>query len=998
MSSVSRYPKRLIEVDLPIRKISQHARREKQIRHGHISTLHLWWARRPLGACRAVLLAAALPDPLDDLCPSQFTADASAALRELRDRVGGAEMDWAEPKAVREALLEFIADFANWDLALSSDYVDTARKLTACAHRALTGLTESRILVADPFAGGGAIPLEALRLGMDAFASDLNPIAVLLNRIVLEYLPEFGSRLTDEVRTWGAWLKTRVADQLAPFYPSGGDATPIGYLWARTISCEGPGCGVEVPLIRSTWLANKGGRRTAMRLTPSSDGKRIDVDIVVGSTSSGLTGEGTIRKGSATCPLCKYTTPNSRVRSQLADRRGGTRDSRLLAIVVTAVGDKGRQYRLPTSADLAALDAAKTALEELEASGDWPSGIAAIPDEPIPRERPSPNARGLSAVTRMGMQTFGDLVTARQGLSLLTLIAAVRSMPTRIEASGVPAALAKAVATCLGLLVSKQVDRGCSLCRWDLSSSGGRVASTFGRQALSVVWDFVEPSPIGDASGDLGVAIEGLLRVLADNSRIRASRGGTSVAASATSHPLPDDAVDVFFTDPPYYDAIPYADLSDFFYVWLRRALGDIQPDLFSFALSPKDEEAIWNPSRKYGPTGLAKDEAFYESQMAKALREGRRITAPGGIGVVVFAHKSTAGWEAILGALLDAGWIATASWPIDTEMGGRVNAVGTASLASSVHIVCRPRETRHGSEREATGDWRDVLVELPKRIHDWMPRLSDEGVVGADAIFACLGPALEIFSRYSRVEKSSGDVVTLKEYLEQVWAAVAHEALVTVLGDADSTSVEPDARLSVIWLWTLGGGKVDEVDSSDDTERDGEDDDGDGDDSGVKLGSGFVLEYDAARKLAQGLGAKLEELTRIVEVNGNKARLISVSERLQDLFGKAGVSLAVSKTPKRKQAALPGIDRESAAGADILGDVGSPRGSATTLDRLHQAMLLFAAGRGEALKRFLVEDGVGKSPHFWTLAQAFSALYPAATDERRWVDGVLARKKGLGF
>jgi putative DNA methylase len=992
VSDAIRYPRRLIEVDLPIRKISAHARREKQIRHGHISTLHLWWARRPLGACRAVLLAAVLPDPLDELCPTQFIDDAANALRLLRDRIGGPERDWTKPAAIRDALLAFIADFANWDLALNPDYVATSRQLTASAHLALTGLAEPRSLVADPFAGGGAIPLEALRLGLDAFASDLNPIAVLLNRIVLEYLPAFGDRLTDEVRKWGAWLKVHVADQLAPFYPAGAEATPIAYLWARTIRCEGPGCGVEIPLVRSTWLANKGERRTAMRLAPSPDRTRIDVDIVVGSPASGLAGAGTIRKGSATCPVCNYTTPNARVRLQLASRHGGTRDARLLAVVVTSEGGKGRQYRVPTTSDLDALEAARQALGKLEATGDWLPGVAAIPDEEIPRERPSPNARGLSAVTRMGMQTFGDLVTERQALSLLTLVAAVRGMSERIEASGTPPDLARAVVTCLGLLVSKQVDRGCSLCRWDLSSSGGRVASTFGRQALSVVWDFVEPSPIGDASGDLGVSIEGLLRVLADNARIHASQGGHAVAASATKHPLPDDAVHTFFTDPPYYDAIPYADLSDFFYVWLRRALGEVQPDLFTSPLSPKDEEAIWNPSRKYGPTGLAKDEAFYESQMAKALREGRRITAPGGIGLVVFAHKSTAGWEAILGALLNAGWIATASWPIDTEMGGRVNAMGTASLASSVHIVCRPREGQDGSERDdAVGDWREVLAELPRRIHDWMPRLADEGVVGADAIFACLGPALEIFSRYSRVEKTSGHVVSLKEYLEQVWAAVAHEALTTVLGDADTSSVEPDARLSVIWLWTLGGKREDTAEAGD-VEPEGDEED---EESDAKLASGFVLEYDAARKLAQGLGAKLEELTHTVEVTGSKARLLSAAERLPYLFGKSESTPTTTKVAKRRQTALPGLEKDADADAE---EMGVPRAGATTLDRVHQAMLLFASGRGEALRRFLVDDGVGKLKTFWTLAQALSALYPGITDEKRWIDGVLARKKGLGF
>lgn len=1001
MTEVQKNPKRLIEVDLPIRKISEHARREKSIRQGHISTLHLWWARRPLAACRAVLLASALPDPVDEACPPEFAVGAASALRELRERIGGPQRNMQDPEELRGALLDFIADFANWDLALNADFLETARRLTAAAHESLGGAKGSRGLVADPFAGGGAIPFEALRLGMDAFASDLNPIAILLNRVMLEYLPEHGLRLHQEVEKWGAWLKTHVADQLAPFYPRVNGGTPVAYLWARTIRCEGPGCGLEVPLVRSTWLANKGARKTALKLKASPDRSRIEIEIVSGATASAA--EGTIKKGAATCPSCGYTTPNPRVRAQLGTRRGGTRDARLLAVVVETSGEANRTYRLPTAADHHALEGVREALEKLEAKGCGLEGVVAIPDEPIPSERPSPNARGLSAVTRMGINTFGDLFTERQALSLLTLIDGLRGLPARIEASGVDPTLARAVTTCLGLLVSKQVDRGCSLCRWDTSSAGGRVASTFGRQALSVVWDFVEPSPVGDASGDLGVALDGLLRVLADNARVRPPTGGHVAAASATTHPLPDDAVRVFFTDPPYYDAIPYADLSDFFYVWLRRALGPLHPDLFASSLTPKDEEAIWNPSRTYGPTGKAKDEAFYESQMAKALTEGRRITAPDGIGVVVFAHKSTAGWEAILSALLNAGWIATASWPIDTEMGGRVNAMGTASLASSIHIVCRPRETQDGSlAGEAVGDWREVLRELPVRIREWLPRLAQEGVVGADAIFACLGPALEVFSRYARVEKVSGERVELREYLEQVWAAVSREALTMIFDAADTSGLEADARVTAMWLWTIasstaGSSSTTDEDAPESRETASESDDDEKSGSGA-LQAGFALEYDAARKIAQGLGARLEEMPHVVELKGDKARLLPAIERTKHLFGKAepGPSTA-KKAAKKKQMKLFG-DLEEAAETQGWGEVGAPKAATTTLDRVHQAMLLFGSGRGEALKRFLVEEGVGKQGQFWKLAQSLSALYPSGSDEKRWVDGVLARKKGLGF
>jgi len=289
------YPKRLIEVDLPIKRISAHARREKSIRHGHISTLHIWWARRPLAACRAVICAALWPDPADELCPPEFREKASQIIIEFAKKVTSSKdltktcdheiwskwqslvnsSDSLDPNnpshmnVVRFSLLDFIADFANWDNSTVTEYLETSRALTRAAHEALGGEMGTKPLVVDPFAGGGSIPLESLRVGADAFASDLNPVAVLLNKVVLEYIPKYGKRLAEEVRKWGEWVKNEAEKELAEFYPKDPDgATPIAYLWARTIQCEGPGCGAEVPLIRSLWLAKKANRSVVMQLVP----------------------------------------------------------------------------------------------------------------------------------------------------------------------------------------------------------------------------------------------------------------------------------------------------------------------------------------------------------------------------------------------------------------------------------------------------------------------------------------------------------------------------------------------------------------------------------------------------------------------------------------------------------------------------------------------------------------------------------------------------------
>ena len=383
---MNEYPKRLIEVDLPIARISAHSRREKSIRHGHISTLHIWWARRPLAACRAVICASLWPDPADELCPQAFREAAVEQIKQFANRVFpkkitaegkllssekhlsqesrgrweaiAAEtltLDANEPAdmpMLRMCLLDFIADFANWDNSTVPAYLETSRALTQAAHEALGGAPGTRPLVVDPFAGGGSIPLEALRVGADAFASDLNPVAVLLNKVVLEYIPKYGQRLADEFRRWGQWVKEQAEKELAEFYPQNPDgAPPVAYLWARTITCEGPNCGSTVPLIRSLWIA-KGKRSIALRLVPLPEEKRIGIEIIK-KTKVGDVGDGTVKRGSVTCPCCGYTTPVIRVRVQLKDQSGGADSSQLLVVVTRSVD--GKDYHTPTSLDLEAV-------------------------------------------------------------------------------------------------------------------------------------------------------------------------------------------------------------------------------------------------------------------------------------------------------------------------------------------------------------------------------------------------------------------------------------------------------------------------------------------------------------------------------------------------------------------------------------------------------------------------------------------------------------------
>lgn len=1032
------YPKRLIEVDLPIARISAHARREKSIRHGHISTLHIWWARRPLAACRAVILASLWPDPVDltewlrlaekggqtgpmgpeiraplneslrpgegvVIRPNRFLDEARAQMKRW-SRIGvnegkhasGETIDHlleiqskpdrlSDPEFLRAVLLDFIADFADWDNSTDADYLATSRALVQAAHEAIGGEPDTHPLILDPFAGGGSIPLESLRVGADSAASDLNPVALILNQLIASrgVDTEMIDRFVTAANEVGRFAAMRVATE----YPSGmEDGIPFATFWARTVRCEGPNCGIEIPLIRGLHLSNRSGARLGIA---SSDDASLDLEcspfdscvmrprvcVVMKDRGSHKT---TAKGGGAECPSCGYTMKQRQLAAQTLDRGFG---HRLIAVGVWSGGRK--DYRSPT------ID------EERKYAGTGDSShsrLARRLDVPINSKRPSPAARGMSAITRYGYSRNFDLFTNRQ----LRLIEVLCDEAARYcRESG------KTDAHLLSLLLAVAIDRiACftnTFCRW--AAKGEHPVPPFGKNGFPMVWDYVEANPFAGASGSWTGAIDWIRRVLVHFAESRFGDGLVQQVPAQTQW-LPSDSVHLLCTDPPYYDSYPYADLADFFYPLLSFSLAHMgtTSSWFGDSLSPKDDELVLQPTREIA--GQVKDHSYYESGMQSALAIARETVRPDGIAVVVFANKTTQGWEALLSAICQAGWIATGSWPLQTERESRSR--GEARLQSSVHLVCRPRELASGAlQDDSVGEWREVLSLLPKRLSDWMRRLASEGVVGADAIFACLGPALEIFSRYSRVEKASGEAVTLREYLEQVWAAVSNEALSMIFKDADAAGLEPDARLTAIWLWTIGGSNPE--DRADDEDTDDEDDDG-GSTKQIRV-TGFVLEFDAARKIAQGLGIHLERSESIVEVKGDTARLLPVAERIRHLFGKEATQESAAPGRKKKQPQrglfeeLEAIEAQAESGGNgRFGGLDAAKPGTTVLDKVHQSMVLFASGRGEALRRFLVDDGVGKDARFWKLAQALSALYPSGTDEKRWVDGVLARKKGLGL
>ena len=849
--------RRLIEAAFPLKQVSLDSVHEKNVRHGHISTLHIWPARRPLAASRAALLATLLPDPGN-----------RDAHRELLERMAGSVVERPDGNGRRE---ETHGGILHWG---REQEPEDGGELAAFRREIRQAFGGRAPRVLDPFAGGGAIPLEAMRLGCEAVAADINPVAWFILRCTLHYprllagrtrplpafaledrsfaaafvkqalgitnqrrirqeLARYGHGQTDEteftsmhsapvaeadaawhLRAWGQRVLDRARRELAARYPTYAEFEParrkgagrnapqrtaryrprpprllepdrdgrvsaaalnaefdeyyledeanprwvakpaVAYLWARTIRCRG--CRAEIPLLKTRWLCRKASKRVLLTMTPRTDG--TGVTFGVAGDAPGDEGAGTMHRSGATCPCCGDISTMEEIR---AEGRAGRMGERMTAVVVD--GQQGKEYRLPTEAEIEAARAGNEGLVGLYA--DVPFGL---PIEPTPKA--GAGAARAFSVDGYGFDTWRSIFTDRQLLALGVFVREIRRCFEDMagSANAYPQEWREALVGYLSCTLSKLTDYSSAVCSWH--NSGEKLRQTFARFALPIVWDFCEVNTLSDTSGGFAAMAGWVARALEHAIAATAAAPAPAVH-SRSAIDMRVDGVDVVCTDPPYYDAIPYSDLTDFFYVWLRRIVHGTSPETdaaFAAPLGPKwdrdanDGELVDQPNRFNADVSASRE--AYEHGMFRAFRNCYDALREEGRLVVVFANKQPAAWETLVSALIRAGFVVDASWPIQTEMQNKV--AGGARLASSIWLVCRkrPAATRPGWDGP-------VLAEMQEHVTERLRDFWDAGIRGPDFVWAATGPALEAFSRHPVVKMADrpGERLTVAQFLRHV-------------------------------------------------------------------------------------------------------------------------------------------------------------------------------------------------------------------------------------
>lgn len=749
--------KKLIEVALPLEKINAESAREKSIRHGHPSTLHLWWARRPLAAARAVIWSSLVDDPSSH--PELFPTE-------------------EEQNRERQRLFKILEDLVVWENSNNKDVLDVAKA------EILKSTNNDPPALLDPFAGGGAIPLEAQRLGLEAHAHDLNPVAVMINKAMIEIPPKFADMppvnpdaqvsamrsawpratgLAEDVRYYGEWMKQEAYKRIGHLYPKvkvpqeqgGGEATVIAWIWARTVKCPNPACECEMPLASSFVLSKKKGKEAWVKPIPENTKVRFEVQSgkCPQEYESFKTGRGATFK----CPCCGEITKDEYIKTEGKAHRIG---SQLMAIV--AEGKNSRIYLTPNEEHLL------TACVEKPESA--PSAL--LPENPRWFSPPA-----------FGMNQYDELFTPRQLTALTTLSELVAEAQAKAEADAVYAgkpndhlplseggagarAYGEAVGVYLAFVIDKMTDYHSSICSWH--NSGEKIRNTFGRQAIPMTWDYAEANPFCSSSGSYANMLDWVVRCVRELPTASDAEVGQYDAQSDCG--LRNIMVS---TDPPYYDNIGYADLSDFFYVWMRQSLKDTYPKLFSTMMVPKAEELIATPYRHNGSTAEAK--TFFEDGMLATCKQIYKYAREDVPVTIYYAYKqsdtdtdtnttASSGWETMLSAIINAGFAITGTWPMRTEMANRSIASGTNALASSIVLVCRKRP-----EDAPQTTRRNLIATLRKELRPALRELQHSNIAPVDLAQSAIGPGMGVFSRYRRVLEADGTPMSVRSALQVI-------------------------------------------------------------------------------------------------------------------------------------------------------------------------------------------------------------------------------------
>jgi adenine-specific DNA methylase len=959
--------KRLIEVALPLKEVSEQSAREKSIRHGHISTLHIWWARRPLAACRAAIFASLIPDPDDPECPPQFRTLVMDVLArgEFTPKNGEGSTVADTP---RNRCLEFIKHLVRWENSNNPEYIKPARKLIAAAHEFLHPDADGDApKVLDPFAGGGAIPLEALRLGCEAHAVDLNPVAHLIELCTLVYPQKYGQpdsrpvpdyikrliahnkakkkgRSEKELFDDGEAAPMAVADEIIPYVeiteaqyrknplaadvkywslvvlahtrarvgrlypPDGPEERPTSFHWARTYRCPNPTCRRNVPLVGQLLLASKGTERAFLRLElDTNQGFQFTVHSGKSMPPSEET-EGTLGRTSAACPACQTAISKHDLRS-IGVAEGF--DYQLMAVGCRK-GDQRRGkrfYRSVRSADVTAL-AESEKLLATEYGSDVPMADL-------------PYLRSIFNLHVYGYKKWSSMFNARQKVVLVAFARSIHTVADSLAGASFEADYARAILHYLAVTLDRLLCRYSTFCIWDHTTEC--VMQVFNQgQSLPMRFDHVELNPFEPSGSGWETCVDYIRKVIEELSQPDQSPCFVS-QGDARRLPFENGALSAVLTDPPYYDSVPYADCSDYFYVWLRKSLAGSAGDIFRTPTTPKSAEIAQLAERN--PNYAQRTKEWFEENIQKAFSEAHRVIHGTGVAVVMYAHKTTSAWETLINGLLSAGLTVSASWPIHTESQNRMRALDSAALASSICLICRPR---HLAE---SAIYSDLKIELMNITRERLDFFWSQGIRGADFFISAIGPALSVFGKYEKVTKLSGEEVTVGQFLDEVRSLVTSYALTKILKTTHTGTIDPESRFYVVWKWSYADAKV---------------------------------PADESFKLSQALGLDTESLW-------DKSGVLEKS------------SENVQATPVAKRIKLKTLGEPAADGAP-----------ASVIDVLHRMCAFREKGDTPGMVEFLGRSGHANNHSLWLIAQAVSEILPDGEKEKQLMQGLLNQKEGL--